>query len=175
MTRYLTVTDTAKLIRKALRSEFPSVKFSVRSSKYSMGASIDISWTDGPTSQAVDRIAKLYQGATFDGMTDSKNHHDSVLAHEDGNVEVVSYGADFVFVHRTLSDDYLDALAAMIEVAGAHSDEPVMDCAGGCISGHTTGQSWYIPHEQSARAACSPRCAARAAARLGNDREMIPA
>jgi Large polyvalent protein associated domain 29 len=69
---YMSVTDTAKLVRQALAKTFPGVKFSVRSSKYAGGASIDVSWEDGPQSAAVDEVLSSYQGADFDGMIDLK-------------------------------------------------------------------------------------------------------
>jgi hypothetical protein len=69
---YMSVTDTAKLVRAALKKAFPGVKFSVRSSSYSMGASIDVSWEDGPRKADVDQIIKAYSGSDFDGMIDLK-------------------------------------------------------------------------------------------------------
>ncbi len=45
---YLSCADTAQLVRAALEQAFPRQKFSVRSHTYAGGASIDISWTDGP-------------------------------------------------------------------------------------------------------------------------------
>jgi len=50
-TTYVSVTDTAKEIRKTLKLHFAGVKFSVRSKSYSGGASVNVSWTDGPTEQ----------------------------------------------------------------------------------------------------------------------------
>jgi hypothetical protein len=101
--RYLSCVDTAKLVRKALRADFPGVKFSVRSSTYAGGASIDVGWTDGPTSKQVDGTLKLYEGASFDGMIDLKSYHDSILMGENGP-EVVHFGADYVMGQRRVSD-----------------------------------------------------------------------
>ena len=53
--RYISPTDVAKLVRKDLRATFGGVKFSVRTSKYSGGSSINVSWEDGPTVAAVER------------------------------------------------------------------------------------------------------------------------
>lgn len=99
-TKLVSVTDTAKLIRKALKAEFPGTKFSVRSSKYAGGASINIGWVDGPTDAQVSAITNFYQGATFDGMQDLKEYR----SREIDGVEV-HFGADFVFTNRTVSDD----------------------------------------------------------------------
>jgi hypothetical protein len=100
--KYLTVTDTAKLIRAALKESFPSVKFSVRSKSYSGGSSINIGWTDGPTSAQVDAVADQFEGGYFDGMIDYKG---SVYHKLDG--EPVHFCADFVFCNQRLSDELI--------------------------------------------------------------------
>lgn len=116
MTKYLSVTDTAKLVRAALKAAFPGVKFSVRSDKYSGGASIDISWTDGPFDKDVDQVANRYQGSDFDGMQDLKTYRSGTLIGlPGGEVEEVKFGADFVFTHRTLSPEYLAELTPHAE------------------------------------------------------------
>lgn len=70
MTKYLSAVETAKVVRKILKAKFPGVKFSVRSETYSMGNSVDISWTDGPTSEEVDSTVGVLAGHGFDGMID---------------------------------------------------------------------------------------------------------
>ena len=92
---YVGTTDVAKLVRAHLKREFPAVKFSVRSKKYSGGCSIDIDWTDGPTSREVDAIGKLYQGASFDGMQDLKTYHDTWVRDDQGEPQSVHLCADF--------------------------------------------------------------------------------
>lgn len=81
----------AKAIRKELKEKFPGVKFSVRSSNFSMGNSVDIAYDtvlhgeqdgDGkaPASE-VWKVANKYQYGHFDGMTDSyeySNRHDDL-------------------------------------------------------------------------------------------------
>ena len=108
MTKYLSVTDTAKLVRAALKTGFPGVKFSVRSSR---GSAIDVSWTDGPFEKDVDQIADRYQGSDFDGMQDMSIPRSSLLLGlAGGEVEEVRFCADFVFTHRELSPEYLAEL-----------------------------------------------------------------
>lgn len=68
--RYISSTDTAKLIRAALKKRFPRTKFSVRTDKYSGGASIQVRWIDGPTPAAVEQITAPFAGSGFDGMID---------------------------------------------------------------------------------------------------------
>jgi hypothetical protein len=127
-TRYLTVTETAKLIRLTLKKRYPNIVFSVTSKKYSGGASIDVSWTDGARAKEIDAIVKGFEGSSFDGMNDLKSYQDCWLL-PDGtaqlayrpdscggsipeyvsdaphpNAELVSFGANFVFTNRHVSD-----------------------------------------------------------------------
>jgi hypothetical protein len=103
--RYISAADTAKLVRKALASNFPGQLFSVTSKTYSMGASIRVRWTDGPTSSEVDSVVKQFAGADFDPMQDLKEYHDSTHP-ETG--ERVHYGADYVFTERSYTRELLE-------------------------------------------------------------------
>jgi hypothetical protein len=103
-TRYLSVAETAKLVRQALAEKFPGVKFSVRSKSYSGGASINVRWWDGPAVKQVEAIAKRFEGADFDGMIDLKTYHASML-----HGERVHFGADFVFCDRKFTPPVFQA------------------------------------------------------------------
>lgn len=98
-----TVTETASLIRETLKEQFkadyPDVKFSVRSDRYSMGASINVSYTDGPPSGEVEKFLKEYEAATYNGHFDMKEYK----SHKTQDGMDVAYGADYVFVRRDLS------------------------------------------------------------------------
>lgn len=54
------ITQVAKEIRAILKKEFPAVKFSVKSSRFSQGSSVDVSWVDGPTTDQVDTLIGGY-------------------------------------------------------------------------------------------------------------------
>jgi hypothetical protein len=164
-TEYISVTDTAKLLRRALKAAHPGVKFSVRSSSYSGGASIRVGWTDGPTSQEVDQTAQLYRGATFDAMVDMKSYHSTLLADDAGNVRDVHFGADFIFTERDLSDEYIARVAVDVEKAKRMLSGYEGPCAGWCSTFIRREDVCWLtdgPH-----GACSPRCAAQANARMG--------
>jgi len=98
--RYLTCAETAKLARATLKNEFPGTKFSVRSSVYAGGASINIDWMDGPAASVVDRAVGYLVGSDFDGMTDSSTPRPPFVL--DG--APVRSGADFIFTNRRASD-----------------------------------------------------------------------
>ena len=103
MTKYLNCAETAALVRAALKESFSDVKFSVRSHVYSGGASINVSWTDGPNTKQVEAVAGVFSGSYFDGMTDFKG---STFAMISG--EVVRFGADFIFCNRNFSDSFIE-------------------------------------------------------------------
>lgn len=113
---YITPADTAKLIRSELKRTFPGVKFSVRTSTYSGGASIDVSWTDGPADSTVRGVTDRFRGADFDGQTDSMNYLTRTT--QDGSS--IRYGADFVFTHRSVSTE---AMAAARADLNRHMDD----------------------------------------------------
>lgn len=102
--KHLTAAQTAKIVRTVLKEAFPKTKFSVRSKSYSMGASINIYWTDGPTAKQVDEFTDKLEGATFDGMTDYKGGRVHQV-----NGEEVHFGADFIFTNRKCSDAVIES------------------------------------------------------------------
>ena len=123
MTKYLTVTETAKLIRVALKEAFPGIKFSVKSSSYSGGASIDVSYKDGPTNAQVKSIVSRFEGAYFDGMTDYKGYK-----YNQFNGEEVSFGANFIFVRRDLSVGLLQlAVDKVFQEYGLTNDYKIVE------------------------------------------------
>lgn len=68
----------ADAIRKELKEKFNGVKFSVTSSTFSMGDSVDVSWIDGPTVKEVQQLTSKYQQGHFDGMTDMYEYSNNI-------------------------------------------------------------------------------------------------
>lgn len=60
----------AKNLKTELQQAFPGIKFSVKSSSFAGGDSIDVRWTLGPTVKEVETISSKYQEGDFDGMRD---------------------------------------------------------------------------------------------------------
>jgi hypothetical protein len=143
---YLTCAETAKLVRGALKRAFPGVKFSVRSSTYSMGASINVHWTDGPTTEQVRGVTSPYEGSGFDGMIDLKYSCQSWLmpdgsaawAHSAGtsgsmgvhgpydcekphpDAVLVQFCADSVSLNRRYSEDFAGQIRDFLATRYAH-------------------------------------------------------
>jgi len=122
MKQYLSCAETAVMIRSVLKESFPGVKFSVRSSVYSGGASINIRYQDGPNYDAVKAVVGIFEASYFDGMQDYKGQNYTAI---DG--QEVRFGADFVFVDRKISDEmYAAALDALYEkFAGNFASDPL--------------------------------------------------
>lgn len=99
---YLSCAETAKLVRAALKESFPGVKFSVKSSVYSGGASINVNYMNGPSYEQVKKVVSMFEGSYFDGMTDYKGSNYGSL---DG--QQVRFGADFIFVNRKYDAPFL--------------------------------------------------------------------
>jgi hypothetical protein len=122
MKNYLSCAETAKMIRSVLKESFPGIKFSVVSSTYSMGASITIKYNDGPNADAVKAAISIFEGSYFDGMQDYKGQRYAAI---DG--QEMSFGADYVFVNRYVSDAAMaQAIDALYEkFAGNFANDPL--------------------------------------------------
>ena len=107
--RKISLVETARLVRKALREAYPGIKFAVRCSRYSMGQSIDVSWTDGPTKAMVQPLLSKFGSKSFDGMDDSTHYHTQEYAGD-----TVSFGADYVTGDRLHSADFLRKVACKV-------------------------------------------------------------
>lgn len=101
---YVSSTDTAKIIRRELKANFPDIKFSVRTDSYSGGSSIRIKWTDGPPTAEVESLVSRYKAGWFDGMTDCYEYDNELVANEDGSLELIHYAPKFVFCTRNMSE-----------------------------------------------------------------------
>lgn len=135
--RHLSATETAKIIRKALKTTFPATKFSVTTRRGT--GSINVSWTDGPTRDRVEAIACQYQGGGFDGMIDLQYNISGwmlngeivgtrcsgtvgsrgtvspwgmIAPHDD--CELVSFGAGYIFCERAISPALANRCVAQI-------------------------------------------------------------
>lgn len=98
-------TLAAHNIRVLLKEQFPKVKFSVKSDRYSGGDSIDIRWTEGPNTKAVEKIADQFEAGSFNGQEDIYEYSRSVFRDLFGD-------AKYIHVNRDHSDA---AIAQAIE------------------------------------------------------------
>lgn len=96
-------TETAAMLRAALKGEFPDTKFSVRVTR---GRSIRVRWADGPVEADVRRVTDFYAGEDFDAMADMGVPRRSLIVHDDGREEAVQFGVRFVFTNRDHSDPF---------------------------------------------------------------------
>lgn len=92
-------------LKTELVRAFPGVSFSVKSETYSMGSSLNVRWTDGPTVSQVKEFSDKYQTKSFDGMTDSTTNVSTVF-------NTVFGGAGYVHENREVSETLLIETAA---------------------------------------------------------------
>jgi hypothetical protein len=120
MTRSISVKDTAKMLRDGLKNEFPGVKFSVTMGRGTAATWLYIRYTDGPTETAVRQLAFRYQGAQFNGMTDSYDPVESrLIAFDDEWLpEEVHFQVEGINETRTYSAAAWIHAQQLIESAG---------------------------------------------------------
>jgi len=123
MARTLTqAAQAAKAIKQELYATFPGIEFSVKSSNYSMGSSVDVYYTDGPTTKEIEALTGKYQYGHFNGMTDMyevSNSRDDIPQ------------AKFVSVNRKMSEDVAASLIGELIV---ETHEPNLTIDGYCFS-----------------------------------------
>lgn len=103
-----TAANCAAAIRAELKEAFPNVKFTVKSSNFSMGNSVHIGWTDGPTTEMVESHTDKYQYGHFDGMND---------LYENSNTRDDIPQAKYVSASRTMGEETRKVLdAAAVEL-----------------------------------------------------------
>jgi conjugative element/phage-associated large polyvalent protein len=103
--KQITTTETAKIVRSALKAAFPAVKLSVKN----QGANIAVNWVDGPTTAQVEATVKRYEGSDFDGMTDGRSYHPITV-----NGEQVRTCCDLIICQRTYSVVHFQKAAALV-------------------------------------------------------------
>lgn len=86
---------TAKAIRSDLKKYFSLAKFSVTSTAYSGGNSVDISWENEPSLKEVKEAVGRYQLGHFDGMED-------IYVHSNKCSDIPQ--AKFILCHRTVKE-----------------------------------------------------------------------
>lgn len=109
---HLNATEVAKRIRADLKKAFPTTKFSVRSSSFSQGSSVDVSYIDGPTVAQVESLMNRYGGRGFDGSNDSTYFNEVMHLTENG--PVIFWTGAFLNAHRKHSAEAIEAAAATL-------------------------------------------------------------
>lgn len=135
----LSTAETAALVKQTLKAAFPTVKFSVRSSVYSMGSSVTVKWTDGPTEKQVQHICNQFEGAGFDGSQDLKYRKPS----SELNGQAVEFGTDFVSAARTISPDLMKQAAFRV---ADETELPLLKVEVSATgSAHIPGGNYQVP------------------------------
>lgn len=84
-----------KNVRIELKRAFPGVKFSVKTSRYSMGCSLSVNWVDGPNADQVSAISGKYSGGSFNGSEDLYEYSRDAWTDAFGDAKYVSDRRDY--------------------------------------------------------------------------------
>lgn len=132
-------------LKKELTSKFPGVKFAVTSDTFSMGDSVDVNYTDGPSLRTVEKIADKYQCGRFDPMIDLSSYDHSAYGNA---VDAVLGRAKYVHANRHYSDDIVtQAQTAVCAAYGVEYSGPstVFDQSSGDYHARTCqNRAWRI-------------------------------
>ncbi len=168
-TKLLSCSETAKIIRKALNCTFPGHKFSVRSRSYAGGASIDINWTDGPTTKEVEAITHQFESRGFDGMIDlaySIKHWllpdgTTKIAYSEGTsgsggvyhpiqnekphpkAILIRFGSNYIIEQRAISPARLAEAIEIVAQKYGFEQKPQVAISDYDSSGYLTGEAMY--------------------------------
>lgn len=145
MTDYISTKETAKLVRAALKSAFPGVKFSVRMSTGTASAWMNVSWSDGPTTREVDAITAQFEGRKFNGMTDGYDNSGTVLVAFDGEEmpREVRYSCDGINTHRNYTAAAFTAAQKIISTDSDHRELVLFTAEGEKVAGAIVPDSIY--------------------------------
>jgi hypothetical protein len=128
--RYSTA-ETAKEIRKTLKTNYPGQKFAVKSKTYSGGCSIDVKWVDGPTINEVGGLLNIFKSAYFDSSIDLKTDRGAV----EYEGKQVRFSCDYLFTQREYSAaTYGNALKTVREMYDLQTDPIVSENLEGIAS-----------------------------------------
>lgn len=90
--RWIHPRDVTRMIKRALKAAFPATRFYVR---YRPFGYTTVEWVEGPERIVVADIASKFDGAEFDGATDSWRYRPTEV-----NGELVQYGIHRVYCDR---------------------------------------------------------------------------
>jgi hypothetical protein len=123
---HLSPKETATVIRKMLKAQFPATKFQVTTGRGAGVSSVSIRWTDGPTVRRVDALVGGFEPGHFDGMTDSYEFDRSRFLLVDGVAYVP--GTRYVNTSRTVSAALANrCIAQLVEFWGGIDNAPVAE------------------------------------------------
>lgn len=99
------VKQTAAALRKALKTAFPAVKFSVTMSRGTGYGWLDCGWTDGPSEKQVTAITEQFESSRWQGDERGYgNVEPTLLMNEDGGTVEHHYRCCGVETHHHISE-----------------------------------------------------------------------
>lgn len=144
----------AKNIRTELSKAFHGVKFSVTSDRYSMGNSVDVRWTDGPTPKQVREITGKYQGGYFNGMEDIYEYDRSAYG---AAVSDVLGQAKYVSEQRNYTDGLREQVERWLCEKYGKTYDPINGvCLSECDPRRSSDVAWQVLNISTLPHCCTP-------------------
>jgi len=85
----------AAAIKAELTSLYPHIKFSVKSDSFSMGDSVHVNWTDGPTDEEVNNVIKKYQYGSYTDLGDCFSEAERKTGVKVGLIKIQKAGTSY--------------------------------------------------------------------------------
>lgn len=125
----ISATETATFVRADLKKTFPNVRFRVVTRKYAGGATVEVSWFDGPTSERVRSLLADYVGVT------GESDFDLTLRTTTRNGDRVRYAITGISTQRSSSEAFVRSIVDAYVTQYALTQTPVLRVE---RSGHTS-------------------------------------
>ncbi|MDX1740565.1 MAG: LPD29 domain-containing protein [Rhodothermales bacterium] len=110
-TLHFTSNATAALVRRELESAFPGTRFDITidvpAPPYELSqhlAAIIVKWNDGPSREDVEEAVHGFQGLDWNPRTGVLEAVEHLEVTEDGALQRIEYGIDYVFCERPDDD-----------------------------------------------------------------------
>lgn len=145
MTQYIDARYVSAELKRRLTAEFPGAKFSVRRGKGTGSASIDVTWTDGPTDTDVAAIARPMQGSSWNGYEERyESTGNEVTVTIDGERVTGKPVVDHISLHHEVSDEVRAEALALWKTANGEDTDTQATNGGFTCEGEFIGGSWGV-------------------------------
>ncbi|MEU9033792.1 LPD29 domain-containing protein [Streptomyces sp. NPDC048352] len=145
MTTYIDARYVSAELKRQLTAAFPGAKFSVRRGKGTGSASIDVTWTDGPSDTDVAAIARPMQGSSWNGYDERyESTGNEVTVTIDGKRVTGKPVVDHMSLHQEVSDEARAEALALWKAANGEDTDTQATNGGFTCEGEFIGGSWGV-------------------------------
>ncbi|WP_189714886.1 LPD29 domain-containing protein [Streptomyces chryseus] len=145
MTTYIDARYVSAELKRRLTAEFPGAKFYVRRGRGTGSASIDVTWTDGPTDADVAAIARPMQGSSWNGYDERyESTGNEVTVTIDGKRVTGKPVVDHISLHHEVSDEVRAEALTLWKTANDEDADTQATNGGFTCEGEFIAGSWGV-------------------------------